>query len=203
MRIVSGSVGGRTLVSPTTEGVRPTKDRVREALFNSLSSHGWVVDRSFIDLFAGSGALGLEALSRGASSCLFVDRDKAAIAAVRQNVEDLALGDRSEVNQVDGLVVARSEKQFDVALLDPPYEFELWEELLDCLSVEVIVIESDRTIDPGPGWEILKEKRYAGTVVVIARRLSDEFARSTANNTANTAQRDGSVPPGAQEDHTS
>ena len=79
MRIVAGSARGRKLILPTNSGIRPTKDRVREAIFNSLHSYGLVEDRQFLDLFAGTGSLGLEALSRGASSVVFVDNNDLAI----------------------------------------------------------------------------------------------------------------------------
>lgn len=172
MRIVAGTAGGRNLATPEGDDVRPTKDRVREAIFNSLNSYGWVEDCTFLDLFAGSGALGLEALSRGASACTFVDADRRSIAIVRQNVENLGFADRATIRQTDGVALAATIAAHDVALLDPPYDFEAWDELLGIVPVEVAVIESDRAIAPGAGWEILKEKRYAGSVVVIARRES-------------------------------
>ena len=170
MRIVSGTAGGRHLLTPDGDDVRPTKDRVREAVFNSLHSFGEVEGKTFGDLFAGSGALGLEALSRGAESCTFVDNDRAVLSLVSQNVTTLQFGDRAVVRVADSLALVTSLGPFDVALLDPPYSFDAWEEFLSALVARVVVIESDRYIDPGPGWRILKAKQYAGTVVVIARR---------------------------------
>lgn len=176
MRIVAGTAGGRNLVTPEGDDVRPTKDRVREAVFNSLNSYGWVEDCTFLDLFAGSGALGLEALSRGASRCTFVDIDRRSIAIVRQNVESLGFDDQSTVRQADGMSLVAGVEPHDVALLDPPYDFDAWDELLATVPAEVVVVESDRAVAPGPGWEILKEKRYAGSVVVIARKASSPDA---------------------------
>lgn len=172
MRIVAGSAGGRNLVTPEGDDVRPTKDRVREAIFNSLHSYGWIEDATYLDLFAGSGALGLEALSRGAEHCTFVDNDRRAIAIVDENVRRLGFGDEATVRQGDAMALAASLPPHDVALLDPPYQFDQWDELLGALPVELVVIESDRPIPPGPGWETLKEKRYAGSFVVIARRAA-------------------------------
>lgn len=176
MRIVAGTAGGRNLVTPDGDDVRPTKDRVREAVFNSLNSYGWVEDRAFLDLFAGSGALGLEALSRGASRCTFVDNDRRSIAIVAQNVESLNFGAQATIRQGDAMSLVATVEPHDVALLDPPYDFDAWEDLLASVPAEVVVIESDRAVAPGARWEILKEKRYAGSVVVIARRASDPDA---------------------------
>jgi len=174
MRIVAGNAGGRLLVTPQGDDVRPTKDRVREAIFNSLNSYGEVEGRTFLDLFAGSGALGLEALSRGATTCTFVDNDRRSIAAVRTNLEQLGFSDQATVRQADSLGVLATTQEHDVALLDPPYEFAEWADLLTSVPAEVIVAESDRRVDPGAGWRILKEKQYAGTFVVIARREPGE-----------------------------
>ncbi len=174
MRIVAGRARGRRLESPEGTDVRPTKDRVREAVFNSLHSHGQVDGRAFLDLFAGSGALGIEALSRGAARCTFVDRDRRAIDAVRRNLDALGLAHQATVRQADSLAVLPELGPHDVALLDPPYDFEPWPELLEAVPAPVVVIESDREIDPGPGWEILKAGRYAGTVVRIARRATHD-----------------------------
>ncbi len=170
MRIVAGTARGRRLMTPEGTDVRPTKDRVREAVFNSLHSHGEVEDRTVLDLFAGSGAMGLEALSRGASRCTFVDRDRRAIAAIHHNLDALGFADRATVRHADSPGVLASLGPHDVALLDPPYDFDDWASLLDALPARVVVIESDREIVPGEGWEVLKAGRYAGTVVCIARR---------------------------------
>jgi len=172
MRIVAGTAGGRNLTTPEGDDVRPTKDRVREAVFNSLNSYGYVEDCSFLDLFAGSGALGLEALSRGASRCIFVDNDRRSIAAIATNVEQLAFGDSATVRQANAMSVLASMVPHDVALLDPPYDFDEWENLLAGVHAEVVVAESGRAVVPGSGWEILKEKRYSGSFVVIARRAA-------------------------------
>lgn len=122
MRIISGEWRGRRLVTPAGMGTRPTGDRVRETLFSMLASRlGTFEQLSVADLYAGSGALGLEALSRGAAFACFVEQDPRAIAAIRTNVEALGAGDRSRV-------LARSverlppERPFDIVLADPPYE---------------------------------------------------------------------------------
>ena len=175
MRIVSGSARRLKIETPEGETTRPTSDRVREAVFNSLHSFGLVEERTCADLFAGSGALGLEALSRGAAHCHFVEKDRRALRAIETNVENLDFAALSTVRGGDGLATARTWASGgdgpEVVFLDPPYEFDGWEALLADLhaaGVTAVVIESDRTIEPGPQWHVLKEKRYGGTVVVIA-----------------------------------
>ena len=95
MRVVSGQLRGRRLVSPEGRDTRPTTEKVREAVFNALGSLDLVDDAEVIDLYAGTGALGLEALSRGAARCTFVENDRAALEALRHNIDHLGVADRS------------------------------------------------------------------------------------------------------------
>jgi len=124
MRIVAGQHRSRRLVTPPGKGVRPTSDRAREAIFASLGAD--VVDARVLDLFAGSGALGLEALSRGAASCLFVERNAAALKAIRTNVEVLGEFAQARIERGNAITVlqrlADAGEQFDLVLVDPPYE---------------------------------------------------------------------------------
>ena len=100
MRVIAGEWGGRSIVAPAGDTTRPTADRTRETLFNMLTSRlGTFEGLSAADLFAGSGALGIEALSRGCASCLFVEDDKRAIEAIRKNLASLGAGSRASVNQ--------------------------------------------------------------------------------------------------------
>jgi len=145
MRIVAGAYRGRALAAPTGQTTRPTSDRARQAVFNVLEHAAWsegLHDRRVIDLFAGSGALGLEALSRGAAFCLFVESDAAARGAIRDNVE--ALGSRGElfgrtrIHRRDatdlGPKPAGDGDPFDLAFLDPPYGQGLGERALAQLA---------------------------------------------------------------------
>lgn len=158
--------------------MRPTTERVREAIFNSLYSHGEVEGRRFLDMFAGSGALGLEALSRGAASCTFIDTDRACVEAIEDNVDRLGFGDVAVVRRGEATSILSNLERHDVALLDPPYDFDTWSGLLQNVPAEVVVIEASREIEPGPGWQILKAKRYGGTVVTIARRTDEPSGRT-------------------------
>lgn len=172
MRVVAGTARGRRLAGPRGRSTRPTADRVREAVFNILQSLGVVEGASVLDLFAGSGALGIEALSRGAAAATFVDSDPSAIAVVRANLAATGLEGAATVVRIDAARFLREGPgPFDLALLDPPYELgdESWTELLERLPAAVAVLESDRAIDPGPGWELLRSRRYGSTVVTLAR----------------------------------
>jgi 16S rRNA (guanine966-N2)-methyltransferase len=128
MRIVSGSFRGKTLAAPEGDATRPTSDRARQAIFNILEHAAWsngVRDLRVIDLFAGSGALGFEALSRGAAFCLFVETDTAARGAIRENVEAMGQFGTTRVHRRDatdlGVRPGADGPAFDLAFLDPPY----------------------------------------------------------------------------------
>src|SRR5213078_1624789 len=127
MRIVGGSHRGRRLVAPSGEAVRPTSDRAREALFNILS-HGRFAaaglpfaDRPVLDAFAGTGAFGLEALSRGASAAVFIENNREALAALRRNVAALGEADRAHIVAGDATRPPRAALACTAAFLDPPY----------------------------------------------------------------------------------
>jgi 16S rRNA (guanine966-N2)-methyltransferase len=180
MRVVAGTARGRRLVTPRGRDIRPTSDRVREAIFNALGSLGVVEDARVLDLFAGSGALGIEALSRGAAHATFVERDDRAIEAIWANLVATKLSDRALVTANDAvhwLARRPGPGRFDLALADPPYAFDEWDALLAAAAdapVDVVVIESDRSIAPDRKWRVVREKAYGGTVVTIVRRDSGD-----------------------------
>ncbi|MCL4672703.1 MAG: 16S rRNA (guanine(966)-N(2))-methyltransferase RsmD [Sphingomonadaceae bacterium] len=122
MRIVAGEWRGRKLVAPKGEATRPTADRTRETLFNMLASRlGSFEDLRVVDLFAGSGALGLEALSRGAAHCQFVEQDAEALKAIRANIATLGARDITDVRAGSVMALASVQQPLDLILLDPPY----------------------------------------------------------------------------------
>lgn len=172
MRVVAGSARGRRLVAPPGQDVRPTSDRVREAVFNALGSLGAVRGSRVLDLFAGSGALGIEALSRGAAHATFVERDPRALRALEDNLTSTGLADRATVVRGDALDrLDRVPGGVDLVLADPPYAFSGWGELLERLarrhSAAVVVVESDRDVEPPDGGAVVRRRRYGGTVVTI------------------------------------
>jgi 16S rRNA (guanine966-N2)-methyltransferase len=143
---------------------------VREALFSSLASLGGVEGWHVADLFAGSGALGIEALSRGAASALFVEQSRDAAAVIRANLAGLGLA-RAEVVVADVRRWVQSAEPVDLVLADPPYLFDSWPVLLDRLRpvAGLLVVETGDELDLGAGWEVLRRKRYGTTFVSIAR----------------------------------
>jgi 16S rRNA (guanine966-N2)-methyltransferase len=167
VRIVAGTARGRRIEAPRGIDTRPTTDRVREALFNALASMDAIENAAMIDLFAGTGALGLEALSRGARHVTFVERDRPTMEVVRRNVEALGFGDRADLVIADALEHLTRAEAVDVLLCDPPYTFDRWTELLASAPASLVVIESDREVPPPPGWEMTRQKRYGTTVVTI------------------------------------
>ena len=172
IRVVSGEFGGRKLVVPDGLATRPTTDKVRQAVFNSLDSAGLIDDANVVDLFAGSGALGIEALSRGAASCVFVERDRAALQALRANLAALGLGGRTTVVTSDVVAWVPALRGIDLALIDPPYEFDAWDRLLTLLQVPYVVAEAGREVEPPAGWEALKSRRYGRTWVTQLQRVA-------------------------------
>ena len=168
MRVVAGEAGGRFLVAPEGTTTRPTSDRVRESVFNMLFSLGATEDSRVLDLYAGSGALGIEALSRGAKSCVFVERDRSAIEAIHENLETLGFEDRATVVQTDVFTwVERNDEAFDLVLADPPYAEEDWEPLLESINASTLVVESGSELQPHPRWDVAREKKYGTTLVTV------------------------------------
>ena len=137
------SFAGRRIIAPAGTSTRPTTDRVREATFNALGSRDLVVGAQVADLFAGSGAIGIEALSRGAEHCTFVERDRDALRALRTNLDTLGLADRSRIVTGDVIAVAAA-VDADLVFADPPYDFDAWDRLLGSLRAPFVVAESGR-----------------------------------------------------------
>jgi 16S rRNA (guanine966-N2)-methyltransferase len=171
MRVIAGRFGGRRLVTPRGDATRPTADRVREALFSVL---GDVSDVTVLDLFAGSGALGIEALSRGALEAVFVERAASALSALDANLE--ALGLQAHVHRGDarGFVrnASRAGRTYDLVFLDPPYRDapRLGREL-DVRSVIApagrLVVETDHRAPFPTDLPITFERRYGDTLIRI------------------------------------
>ncbi len=188
MRIVGGQHKGRQIVTPDGRTTRPTSDRAREAIFNILAHAEWATDLDgarVMDVFAGSGALGFEALSRGAAFCLFVETDDAARGAIRDNVEAFGLFGNTRVHRRDatqlGTRPGSQAEAFDLCFLDPPYKQGLGERALDCLITgnwltENATIVYERGADEDDfatdAWQIINTKTYgAATVLFLKQKI--------------------------------
>ncbi len=142
---------------------------MREAIFDILGSRGGVVGLSVVDLFCGSGALGIEALSRGAASVTLVERDPEVLAAAGRNLEAVGLGD-APARLVQGTLPGWLDGagHFDLALCDPPYAFDAWGPLLARLDADEVVIESAGDVALPSGWHAARVRRYGSTLVTVA-----------------------------------
>jgi 16S rRNA (guanine966-N2)-methyltransferase len=142
---------------------------VREAIFNALTSIGVVEGALVADLYAGSGALGIEALSRGAVHCTFVETDRHALSAIHDNIAMFGLTGRTRVMSGDVLAMV-PRIDCDVAFADPPYDFTDWSRLLDRLRAGLLVAEAALEVDAQPPWERRRVKRYGRTWVTFLER---------------------------------
>jgi 16S rRNA (guanine966-N2)-methyltransferase len=188
MRIVGGSHRGRRLAAPPGKAVRPTSDRARQALFNILS-HGEFAaagipfaDKAVIDAFAGTGAFGLEALSRGAAEAVFIESDREALLALRRNIAELGETARSLVIAGDATRPPPAPVACALAFLDPPYKSELAAPALAALAeagwlmpeaLVVIEIGAGETLDPLTGFALVDERVYGAARLVFLHRRAD------------------------------
>jgi 16S rRNA (guanine966-N2)-methyltransferase len=178
MRIIAGEHRGRRLATPKGDRTRPTSDRAREGLFSSLQSLGDVDGARVLDLYAGSGALGLEALSRGAVSATLVEDDPAALNAIRDNIAGTRLAGAFVVPmKVEQFLAADPEPRYDVAFLDPPYDHDVapaLEALVPWLAEDAVVAVERRTRGPELEWpeglQGERSRRYGEATLWYATR---------------------------------
>lgn len=180
MRIIAGKARGRRLTAPDAPGTRPVTDRVKEAIFSSIGS--WVEDADVADLYAGSGSFGLEALSRGAATAVFVESGRKAIKALRSNVDAVGLGGDVRETPVDDFL-RRGAGRFHLVFVDPPWDMstealEADLELLDGFlepNGEVVVSRrhDDRPPRPPVTWKVLADRRYGDTRVFRYEKGAD------------------------------
>lgn len=178
MRVISGSARGRKLLCAEGQDVRPTLDRVKESVFNMIAFD--LHDACVLDLFSGSGSLGIEALSRGAAHCTFVDNKETSVAITKKNLENTHFQNLSSVFLSDSIdFINKTDKLFDIIFIDPPYESDLYFMALDKIRQKglltengLIVLEHDIELTPHfntDGFEIVKDKKYGRVKILIMK----------------------------------
>jgi 16S rRNA (guanine966-N2)-methyltransferase len=182
VRVVGGSLRGRRIEALEGEAVRPTSDRARQALFNILTQgrqDNVVQDAAVLDAFAGSGALGIEALSRGAAFATFLEKDRAAVRLIAQNLKALGLEARAQVLLADATRPPVGRRQASLALLDPPYASGLGAPALAGLAVggwlvpgalATIEVERGEAVEPPEGFTLLDERTYGRAKILLLQK---------------------------------
>ncbi len=170
MRVVAGSAGGQRLQSPASILTRPTTDRVREAIFNSLTSLDAIEGASIADLFAGTGACGIEALSRGARSVVFVEKDAKAASVIKSNVANVGFESASDIVTADAFKFLERGDHFDVVIADPPYKFGRWTELMCAVDAGVLVCEANSELKSTDRWHAVRDRKHGDTHFTIFKR---------------------------------
>ncbi|HXP73542.1 MAG TPA: 16S rRNA (guanine(966)-N(2))-methyltransferase RsmD [Stellaceae bacterium] len=191
MRIVGGKHRGRRIAAPPGDAVRPTSERAREALFNILA-HGRFApapvfeDARVLDVFAGTGAFGLEALSRGARFAAFIEKDRQARESLAANIKALGEGSRTRLLAADATAPPRADGPYDLVFLDPPYRTGLAAPALDALSragwlaadaLVIVELAARGEFEPPEGFMALEERRYGAGRLVFLRKIK---AKATA-----------------------
>ena len=179
MRLVGGNLRGRRLEAPSGREIRPTSDRTREAIFNILAHADWAPEIEgalVLDAFCGTGALGLEALSRGAARAIFMDQGREALDLVRRNVSALGLAERCEIMRADATRPPHARAPCTLLFLDPPYAKELASTALVALqergwvapgALAVVEVGIDDPFAPASGWQLLDTRPYGETRVLF------------------------------------
>lgn len=180
MRVIAGDKKGRALIAPKGEDTRPTLERVKEAVFGIVQFE--LFSSNVLDLFAGSGALGIEALSRGAKKCVFCDASRAAVSVIKQNLEKvgyteneatvLEMDFEAALNRLKAL-----DEKFDIVFIDPPYAEGLYEKTLDMLfnggllkEEFTVIVEHDKRVEIPPcKGTVMKTKRYGDVRITVIR----------------------------------
>ncbi|RMF61631.1 MAG: 16S rRNA (guanine(966)-N(2))-methyltransferase RsmD [Calditrichaeota bacterium] len=179
MRIIAGKYKGRHLIAAKDQSIRPTTDRIKEYIFQLLND--FVVDALVLDLFSGSGSLGLEALSRGAKEVTFVDNSSNSLRVLRKNIARVKVTEPVTIVKKDVLTFLKGNKQpFDLIFIDPPFKWNRYEELLPLLFKEtnlteygLVVLESEKSHhlpEEGEAFEVLRQKRFDRSIITFFTR---------------------------------
>ncbi len=181
MRVIAGSVRGKRLESLEGLHTRPTTDRVKESVFNLLQPY--VYEAKVLDAFAGSGALGIEALSRGAASCVFLENDREAASVVRKNLSATRLSEAAQLFEEDAMgYLARTGDRFSLIFLDPPYDSGLYMPVLSVICERNLLLpggvisaehRAGEMLPVPEGLTVIKERKYGKTAIYVIGREDD------------------------------
>lgn len=183
MKIISGSLKGRTIKGYNIEGTRPTMDRVKESVFASVQTN--IPNSLVLDLFAGSGNLGIESLSNGAKECYFVDNNPQVIKILKENIQNFNLTDQSHILLSDYQKAIKNfqkeDLKFDLVFVDPPYKYQIINEVIDLVLVNkllapngllILEYQSDKLKDNFSNLELIKSKKYGDKKISIYKYTS-------------------------------
>lgn len=181
MRVISGTLKGRIIKGYNIEGTRPTMDRVKESIFGTIQNY--LKDSIVLDLFAGSGNLGIEAISNGSKYCYFIDNNKEVIKILKENITNLDIEDKSNIILSDyNKYLDKCTIKFDIIFIDPPYKYQIIEELITKITTNnilnnngllILEFSLDRLKDTYPNLSLLKKKKYNDKYVYIFRKIID------------------------------
>lgn len=178
MRVISGICRGMKLMAPAGKTTRPTSDRVKEALFNIISSRFSFDVARVLDICAGTGSLGIEALSRGAASCCFIENDRKALASLEKNISDSRINGRSEIIAMDAVkalsLFVRRGTKYDMVLFDPPYDSDLYVSIPEALCSFELLNANAQFVVESPARKPLPES--FGRLIKSDRRLYGDTA---------------------------
>lgn len=184
MRVISGTLKGRMIKGYNIEGTRPTMDRVKESIFGSIQNY--VKDSVVLDLFAGSGNLGIEAISNGGKYCYFIDNNKEVIKVLKDNINTFKIEDKCSIELNDYKKALDNFKsnniKFDIIFIDPPYKYKIIDDLIKIIlkynllnnnGILVLEFQLDNISDDYSGLELLKRKKYSDKYVYIFKKIID------------------------------
>ena len=181
MRVISGTLKGRTIKGYNIEGTRPTMDRVKESIFGTIQNY--IKDSIVLDLFAGSGNLGIEAISNGSKYCYFIDNNKEVIKVLKDNITNLNIEDKSNIILSDyNKFLNTTNIKFDIIFIDPPYKYQIIEELINKISINnllndngllILEFSQDKIKDTYPHLSLIKKKKYNDKYVYIFKKTID------------------------------
>lgn len=178
MKIITGFLKGKQIKDYNIDGTRPTMDRVKESIFSSIQNH--IKDSVVLDLFAGTGNLGIEAISEGAKECYFIDNNISAINVIKKNINNFNISDKSYIYLIDyKKYLKTTDKKYDVIFLDPPYKMKVIDKILEIINERdllnkngIIIYEYEGDFIKVDNFNVIKEKKYGKKKVTVLKKVN-------------------------------